>query len=177
MTGVAHSLASRLAITIAVAATAMVALSPSASAQPADPTAPPAFRPCDWVTTDEASDILVKPVTPEPIDDAAGSNGPRCFYAASEAGIGVGISSELFLPTTPTLASTMVANAATEPGAQTVDGLGINATCVYEPNVTPPSTTVMVLLNGGRLYRATAAYEYCDTVEPFARIAVGRLTT
>jgi hypothetical protein len=56
-----------------------------------------------------------------------------------------------------------------------VEGLGRNAVCVYEPNVTPPSTTIVVLLDGGRVFRSTAAYEFCDTVERFARTAITRL--
>ena len=120
-------------------------------------------------------DILGKPVTPAPSDDAAGSNDPRCYYAASGDGIGVGISSELFLPAASAVADAMLADTATEPGAETVDRLGINAMCVFEPQVTPPSTTVVVLLTGGRIYRATAAYEYCDTVERFARTAIDRI--
>jgi hypothetical protein len=164
-----------LVTTMVIAAAATVAFSPTSSAQPTDPAAPPAFRPCDWVTTSEASDILGKPVTPAPSDDAAGSNDPRCYYAASGDGIGVGISSELFLPAASAVADAMLADTATEPGAETVDRLGINAMCVCEPQVTPPSTTVVVLLTGGRIYRATAAYEYCDTVERFARTAIDRI--
>ena len=126
-----------------IAAAATVAFSPTNSAQPTDPAARPAFRPCDWVTASEASDILGKPVTPAPSDDAAGSNDPRCYYAVT--------------------------------GDDT--GLGVNAVCVFEPQVTPPSTTVVVLLDGGRIYRATAAYEYCDTAERrFARTAIDRVS-
>ena len=40
--------------------------------------------------------------------------------------------------------------------------------------MTPPSTTILVLLDGRRVNRATAAYEYCDTVKRFARTAVDR---
>jgi hypothetical protein len=53
----------------------------------------------------------------------------------------------------------------------------LNAVCVFEPNVTPPSTTITVQLDGGRIYRATAAYEYCDTVERFTRTAINRIPT
>jgi hypothetical protein len=77
------------------AAVSSLTLTPASSAQPADPAAPPAFRPCDWVTTAEASDILGKPVTPEPTDDAAGSNDPRCFYAVTGDDTGLGITPSL----------------------------------------------------------------------------------
>ena len=170
MTGIARPFA-----LTAIAAVASLALSPTSSAQPA---APPAFQPCDWVTTQETADILGTPVNPEPTDGAAGVNHPRCFYAVTGDDTGLGISSELLLPgATPVDAGTRLANAAAEPGAATVNGLGVNAVCVFEPNVTPPSTTILVLLDGGRIYRATAAYEYCGTVERFARTAINRITT
>ena len=155
-------------------AVSSLVLSPESSAQP-DPAAPQAFRPCDWVTTQETTEILGEPVTPEPIDDGAGSNDPQCFYAASGEGIGVGISSELFTPAASAVAEEMLADAATEPGAQTVNGLGVNAVCVFEPNVTPPSTTITVQLDGGRIFRSTAAYKFCDTIERFARTAIDRI--
>jgi len=175
MNGMARAFASTA---MAFAAVSMVAVPPSSSAQPADPGASPAFRPCDWVTVAETSDILGKPVFPTPSDDQVGSNDPRCFYAVGGDQPGVGISSELMLPgASPADANTRLANAAASPGAQTVGGLGVDAVCVYEPNVTPPSTTIVVQLDGGRIFRSTAAYEFCDTVERFARIAVDRITT
>jgi hypothetical protein len=160
---------------MAIAASS-VAPSPTVSAQPANPAAPQASRPCDWVTGQEATAIFGKPVTPEPTGDAAGSIAARCFYVASGDGIGVGTSSELLLPSASAVdADTRLDNAAAEPGAQTIGGLGVKAVCVFEPHVTPPSTTILVLLDGSRIYRATAAYEYCDTVERFARTAIDRI--
>ena len=67
------------------------------------------------------------------------------------------------------------ATAAAEPGAQAIGGFGVKAVCVFEPQVTPPSTTILVLLHGSRIYRATATYEYCDTVQRFARTAINRI--
>jgi hypothetical protein len=163
-------------VTAMAIAASSLAFSPTVSAQPANPAAPQAFRPCDWVTRQEATDILGKPVTPEPSGDAAGSSALRCFYAASGEGIGVGISSELLLPDASAVdADTRLANATAAPGAQAIGGLGVKAVCVYEPQVTPPSTTILVLLDGSRIYRATAAYEYCDTVQRFARTAIDRI--
>lgn len=164
-----------LLATMAIAASASMAFSPTSSAEPTDPAALPAFRPCDWVTAQEASDILGKPVRLTPSDDAAGSNDPRCYYAVSGDGIGVGISSELFLPDTPAVADGWVADAAAQPGSVLIGGLGMDAMCVFEPNVTPPATTVEVEVDSHRIYRATATYEYCDTVERFARTAVARI--
>lgn len=169
MTGMARKLA------LTAIAASSVAFSPAVSAQPATPAAPQASRPCDWVTRQEATDILGKPVTLEP-SDAAGSSAPRCFYAASGGGIGVGISSELLLPDASAVdADTRLAHATAAPGAQAIGGLGVKAVCVFEPQVTPPSTTILVLLDGSRIYRATAAYEYCDTVQRFARTAIDRI--
>lgn len=156
----------------ALAAVPSLAFSPTSSAEPADPT----FRPCDWVTVAEASDILGKPVSPTPSDDQVGSNDPQCFYAVTGDNTGLGISSELLLPGASAVdANTRLANAAAAPGAEAVNGLGLDAVCVYEPNVTPPSITIVVLLDGGRVFRSTAAYEFCDTVERFARTAITRL--
>jgi hypothetical protein len=163
-------------LALAAIAVSSIAFSPTVSAQPANPAAPQALRPCDWVTRQEATDILGKPVTLEPTGDTAGSSAPRCFYAASVDGIGVGISSELLLPGASAVdADTRLAHAAAEPGAQAIGGLGVSAVCVFEPQVTPPSTTILVLLDGSRIYRTTAAYEYCDTVERFARTAIDRI--
>jgi hypothetical protein len=161
---------------IAVLAASSVAFSSAVVAQPTNPVVPQSFRPCDWVTSQEAADILGKPVTLEPTGGSEGPGAPRCFYAASGKGIGVGISSELLLPGASAVdAETRLAHAAAQLGAQAIGGLGIRAVCVFEPQVTPPSTTILVLLDGGRLYRATAAYKYCDTVERFARTAVDRI--
>jgi hypothetical protein len=157
---------------------AAVAFAPTGSAQPTDPAAPEALQPCEWVTVAETSDILGQPVTPQPTGAAAGSIDPRCFYAVTGDDTGLGISSELLLPAMSSVdGETRLAKAAAAPGAAVVDGLGVDAVCVYEPNVTPPSTTVLVLLDGGRVYRATAAYEYCDTVVRFAHTAIDRIAT
>ncbi len=166
----------RLLTAMAVAAAVASALAPTAAAQPTAPPAPPTARPCEWVTAAEATDIFGKPVTLGPSSGPVSSPDTGCFYIAAADGSGVGISSELLLPGPPAAAS-MLADAAAKPGAATVNGLGVDAVCVFEPRVTPPSTTVLVLLDGGRIYRVTAAYEYCTTVERFARTAVDRITS
>lgn len=172
MTGIAR----KLVVPAMAIAASSVAFSPIACAQPVNPGAPQVASACDWVTRQEATEILGKPVTPKATGDPAGSSTQRCFYAASGEGIGVGISSELLLPGASAVeADTRLANAAAEPGAHAVGGLGSQAVCVFEPQVTPPSTTILVLLDGGRIYRATAAYEYCDTVERFVRAAIDRI--
>ena len=175
-TGMTHTFAWTAVAALGVGVA--VAFAPASPARPTDPAAPEALQPCDWVTVAETSDILGQPVTPQPAGAAAGSNDSRCFYAVTGDDTGLGISSELLLPAASSVdGETRLAKVAAAPGAAVVDGLGVDAVCVYEPNVTPPSTTVLVLLDGGRVYRATAAYEYCDTVERFARTAIDRITT
>lgn len=54
---------------------------------------------------------------------------------------------------------------------------GLAPTAAAQPTDPSAPTTVLVLRDGGRIYRVTAAYEYCDTVERFARTVVDRITT
>lgn len=130
------------------AAAAALAMAGSAIAfAPVSAAAPAA--PCDWVSAQHASDIFAEHVTATPRQ--AG-----CWYAAAGEQPGVGISSELLAPGT--------LQAIAEP------------VCVTEPMTTPPSTTVVALLEDGRIYRATAAYRSCDTVSLFARNAIDRIS-
>jgi hypothetical protein len=46
---------------------------------------------------------------------------------------------------------------------------------VIEQRTTPPSTTLLILLNADRLYRAVGGYVYCDTLKQFAQVAIGRI--
>jgi hypothetical protein len=47
-----------------------------------------------------------------------------------------------------------------------------------EPQTTPPSTTLLVLLTGDRLYRATGTYyPSCDSLKRFAKTAIARIGT
>ena len=57
----------------------------------ADKKAPPAFRPCDWVTTDEAAGILGWPVSADPYGDETGSVDMRCDYDKPDESGGHGI--------------------------------------------------------------------------------------
>jgi hypothetical protein len=52
----------------------------------ADTNAPPAFRPCDWVTTDEAAGILGGPITTRSWGDDAGSVDMSCSYSLGPGG-------------------------------------------------------------------------------------------
>ncbi|WP_157681279.1 hypothetical protein [Mycobacterium sp. JS623] len=140
-----------------------------------DRQAPPAFQPCAWVTTDEASGILGGPATAEPILDSAESVELACAYERSQDR---GVESELLLPGAfPVDAPSMLALAtAAAKNPTTVDGLGIQAVCLFNPGTTPPSTALLVVLSGNRLYRAVGKYYMrCDSLKEFARTAIGRI--
>jgi hypothetical protein len=139
-----------------------------------DRQAPPAFQPCAWVTTDEASGILGGPATAEPIIDSPGSVELACAYTRSQDS---GVESELLLPGAfPVDAPSMFALATTTAkNPTTIDGLGIQAACLFNPGTTPPSTALLVVLSGDRLYRAVGKYYMpCDSLKEFAQIAIGR---
>ena len=65
-------------------------------------------------------------------------------------------------------AASQFAIATTSNNTTNIDGLGVKAVCVVEPRTTPPSTTLLVLLNGDRLFRVTEGYASCDTLKQFA---------
>jgi hypothetical protein len=140
-----------------------------------DPNAPAAFRPCDWVTTDEAAAILGGPVTTRPQGVQVGSVDMSCGYSR---GLGEdGVASELRLPGAfPVDAVPQFAATAAEDNATSVDGVGVKAQCMFEPMTTPPSNTLLVLLSGDRIYRATGWYGMsCDQLKQFAQAAIGRI--
>jgi hypothetical protein len=146
-----------------------------------DRTAPPAFRPCDWVTTSEAASLLGRPVTATARGDEAGSVEVTCGYErAGEYSVFPGdagwVDSELLLTGAfPVDAAAQFAVAAAG-NATTVDGVGVEAACVVETTSTPPVTTLEVLLDGDRLYRATESYyASCDKLKRFAQAAVSRI--
>ena len=131
-----------------------------------------AHTPCDWVTSDEAAGILGLAVTETPYDNPTD---PGCYWGtAGQPGIGVHI--DVRLPdATPEAATAVYQQAATAPTATAVHGLGAEAVCVVEPQTTPPSATVLAQLSGDRLLRVTQGYASCDTLQQFAKLAIGRL--
>jgi hypothetical protein len=140
-----------------------------------DSTAPPASRPCDWVTSSEAAAILGWPVSTKPYGDESGSVDMGCFYD-QPSDMGVGVQSDLRVPGAfPVDAASQFAIATTSNNTTNIDGLGVKAVCVVEPRTTPPSTTLLVLLNGDRLFRVTEGYASCDTLKQFAQTAIGRI--
>jgi hypothetical protein len=131
--------------------------------------------PCDWVTTNQAASFLGGPVSTRPHGDEAGSVDMSCDYNRSDDS-GSGVQTDLRVPGAfPVDAASQFALSTAE-NATIVDGLGVKAACRYEPQTTPPSTTLLVLLNGDRLYRATGWYGVsCDTLKQFAQTAIGRI--
>jgi hypothetical protein len=142
---------------------------------PAAGHADPAALPCDWVTAAEAADIIGGPVTATPRGDEPGSTDLVCSYSK---GPGLeGVMSDLRLPgALPDGAASAFAGAVPQEGTTTVvDGLGRQAKCVFDQRTTPPSTTLLVLLDGDRLYRAQGTFVFCDTLTRFAQVAVSRI--
>ena len=145
---------------------------------PIDYKAPPAFRPCDWVTASEAAGFLgvPEPVKTETLDDRAGSVDVQCVYRSPSYGHAV--SSELLLPGAfPVDAASEYASQAGEhPTA--VSGLGVRAQCHTNPHGVQdrPYTKLVVLLDGSRMYKATGwGAEPCEVLKQFAQMAIGRV--
>ncbi|OBJ62342.1 hypothetical protein [Mycobacterium sp. 1423905.2] len=140
-----------------------------------DPSAPPASRPCDWVTTTEAAGIMGGPVSAKPDGDEAGSVDIGCYYDQTPD-VGEGVETDLRLPGAfPVDAAAQFALATTSTNVTNEEGMGLKAVCVHEPTTTPPSTTLVVLLSGGRLFRVTEGYASCDKVKRFAQLAISRI--
>ena len=131
---------------------------------------------CSWVSADEAAVFLEGPASAEPIQ----SHLPElsCAYRALEEPVGGrGLESDVrFADAFPWDAATTFRQVAAWPKATEVDGVGLKAVCTYEPDVTPPSTTLTVLLTGERIYRVTGSYVWrCDTLKTFAELAIARI--
>ncbi|MCX2930796.1 PASTA domain-containing protein [Mycobacterium sp. CVI_P3] len=142
---------------------------------PADPAAPAVFHPCDWVSADEAGALLGAPVQTRPLGDQAGSVDISCSYSSGVSD--TAMQAGLRLPQSfPVTAAAQFGLATSAKNGTPLDGVGVQAQCVLEPSTTPPSTTVVVLLDGNRLYRATSWYgTSCEKLKQFAQIAIGRI--
>jgi hypothetical protein len=164
---VARRAVTALACAAGIAAAAMSS-PPAMSAQPS-------AAPCDWVTADEAAGILGGPVSTRMPRDDPGSIEMSCGYSRGPGEDGV--ESELRLPGDPPRdAASQFALATSAAGATVVHDVGVKAVCVVEPMTTPPSTTLVVLLSGDRIYRATGWYHMpCDALKRFAQLAIGRI--
>jgi len=159
---------------LASALTAMavaVTLSPAAHADDNATT-----EACSWVHADEAAVFLEGPATAEPIRTQLPEL--SCAYRAFDEPMGRRslLSDVRFADAFPWDAATTFKEVAAWPGATEVDGVGLRAVCTYEPNVTPPSTTLTVLLTGERIYRVTGSYVWrCETLKTFAELAIARI--
>ena len=139
-----------------------------------DPTAPPAFRPCDWVSASEAASALGGPVTAEPSGDQAGSVDMFCDYSTSNHSRTVysGLQVRGAFP----VDAASEFELETEANGTTVSGLGVKAACTSFQGSKGPEFTLYVLLNGDRLYTALGPTgESCDTLAQFARTAIPRI--
>lgn len=150
----------------------------------ADRNSPPAYRPCDWVSTAEAATFLgVTPIAASPKGVEQGSTDISCDYSFNDSPEGSSdrhsVSSEL------RLTENHVADAAAEYAAGTtgdsvaVDGIGVKASCapVSTSAAGKPVRRLQVLLPGDRLYLATGwGGESCDTLGQFARAAIPRIS-
>lgn len=139
---------------------------------PEDPTTPPAFRPCDWVTTTEAADFLgVQAVSASPVGDQAGSVSQSCDYS-SESHF---VTSGLQLP------GSYAVDARSEFGMAVALGNGSDLSGLPGPAycgapkgaMGKDSAALTVLLSDDRIYRAFGAP--CDTLKKFAQKAISRI--
>jgi hypothetical protein len=138
------------------------------------PTAPLSFHPCDWVTADEAARFLgVQSTEVSPVGDESGSVEPFCTYRGGS----LMVSSQLHLPASfPVDAQTEInMNMAAGHGSE-VSGLPGRASCSNTESDGKKSTTLVVLLDGNRLYEVLGwEGESCDTLKQFAQAAIPRI--
>jgi hypothetical protein len=126
------------------------------------------------MTASEAASILGGPVTIEPGGDSAGSVDMWCSYRRSDGSRRVGL--ELLVPGAFPVDAASPFALATAENATAVDGLGVKAACRSYPTSGQPFTTLFVLLNTDRLFKATGSNgETCDTLKQFAQVAIGRI--
>lgn len=145
----------------------------TANLVPMDPNAPPAFRPCDWVTKDEAKEILgFSTVEVSPADDYQGAVEPFCAYLGARDGQLV--NSTLILP------GGLLIDPETElevakslgPGSAVTGLFAIDAYCARGAK----DSELAAVLSGGRVYRINAFNgETCDQLKKFAAAALRRI--
>jgi hypothetical protein len=144
---------------------------------PVDLNEPPAYHPCDWVSTAEAAGILGVPsVTTggqgRELQNLMGSTDMRCDYQSADHHSG--LVSELLLRAGHIVdAASEFAMWAAQDDSTRVDGVGIKAAC------TPPvfgstERQFYVLLPGERIYVVTGE-QSCDTLKQFAQAAIPRI--
>jgi hypothetical protein len=138
---------------------------------------PPAYHPCDWLTTTEVADILgvENRIETESIEDRAGSVDPMCIYRSPGD---TAVTAHLYQPLAfPIDAKTEFATY-TGFGTAQVDGLGLAAKCLTGLQGTQyrPYNEVVVLLDGNRLLEVQGlGAEPCDTLKQLAQKAIGRI--
>jgi hypothetical protein len=138
---------------------------------PVDWSQPPAFRPCDWVTTHEASQIFGVPsVSAVPAGDEAGSVHQLCNYNTRGPEVRQLVGSTLMLPGSMVIdAPTQLDLFTTNKQRSDITGLPGRAYCT-------DSGELYVLLSGGRMYMALGSNgASCDTLKQFAQTAISRI--
>jgi hypothetical protein len=140
---------------------------------------PPAYHPCDWVSTVEAAGILGAPsVTTggqgRELQNLMGSTDMSCDYQSTDHHSGV--VSELLLRAGHFVdAAYEFAMWAAQDDSTSVDGVGIKATCATVPK-NRETHRLFVLLSGERVYVVTGwSGGPCDPLTQFARAAIPRV--
>jgi hypothetical protein len=145
--------------------------------EPVDFKAPPAFAPCDWITTSEVAGVLgvPEPIETESLDDKAGSVAPLCIYRSPGHAT---VSTQLYEPLAfPIDAATEYATYS-EHNATPVDGLGLAAKCLIGLHGAQdnPYNEIDILLDGNRMFKVQGIdAESCDTLKQLAQKAIGRI--
>jgi hypothetical protein len=153
-----------------------------------DPTAAPAFQPCNWITQNELAKVLgiqdkdVWP--PTPVGDEPGSVDQACRYVAGYQPSTRQVTSELKLAGSfPVDAKTdfdetVQTGAELNPPGTDIAGLPGPAYCTRSHGSGGEFDEFKVLLRGGRIYvtrSAGFANDSCDTLRRLAEIAIPRI--
>jgi hypothetical protein len=149
----------------------------------ADPTSPPAYRPCDWVTTAEAGAFLkAAPIAASPKGNEQGSTDIECDYSFNDTPDRSpdrhSVASQLRLTAHHIVDAASEYAAGTANDSTPVDGIGVKAACapVSKAVADKPVQRLFVLLPAERLYMATGwGGESCDVLKQFARAAIPRI--
>jgi hypothetical protein len=145
--------------------------------EPVDFKAPPAFAPCDWITTADVADVLGAPgpIETESLNDKAGSVAPLCIYRSPGHAT---VSTQLYEPLAfPIDAATEYATYNGH-NATPVNGLGLAAKCLtgLQGSQDNPYNELDILLDGNRMFEVQGIdAESCDTLKQLAQKAIDRI--
>jgi len=142
------------------------------------------FRPCDWVTTTEASRLLDGlPVTASAFNDHEGSTDVACGYRSDDGSRGITAWLSLtgaYIVDTATAFDFQMSHSNAD--VTSIGDLGIEAACVLRNHPSGQRTHLWIVLPGERLLIVSATgdpdvgpRESCDTLTELARIAIPRM--